>query len=58
MKSGIDLFSGAGGMSLGAAMANIEPILSIDNDKYALQTYKKNHPNSLALLTDITQLSI
>lgn len=40
----IDLFSGAGGMSLGLHRAGWETIAAIEWDAYACQTYKKNHP--------------
>ncbi|NQZ26210.1 MAG: DNA cytosine methyltransferase [Colwellia sp.] len=40
---GIDLFSGAGGMSLGARMAGIDVQVVVEQDKYAAQTYLANH---------------
>lgn len=40
---GIDLFSGAGGMSLGAKMAGIDVQVVVENDKYAAETYLSNH---------------
>jgi len=39
---GIDLFSGAGGMSLGAKMTGIDVQLVVEADKYAANTYKSN----------------
>ncbi|WP_426041689.1 DNA cytosine methyltransferase [Brevundimonas sp. TWP2-3-4b1] len=38
----IDLFSGAGGMSLGFRNEGIEPILALDNDAAAVGTHKAN----------------
>jgi DNA (cytosine-5)-methyltransferase 1 len=38
----IDLFSGAGGMSLGFRNEGIEPILALDNDAAAVETHKAN----------------
>lgn len=38
----IDLFSGAGGMSLGFREEGIEPILALDNDAAAVETHKLN----------------
>jgi DNA (cytosine-5)-methyltransferase 1 len=38
----IDLFCGAGGLSLGLARAGFTPILAIDRHKPALQTYAQN----------------
>lgn len=51
---GIDLFSGAGGMSLGAQMAGVEVRLSVEIDKFAARTYKTNHPNTDVFVGDIT----
>lgn len=38
----IDLFSGAGGMSLGFRSEGIEPVLALDNDAAAVETHKLN----------------
>lgn len=38
----IDLFCGAGGMSLGFREAGFEPVLAIDNDDAAIRTHKAN----------------
>lgn len=38
----IDLFSGAGGMSLGFRNEGVEPILALDNDAAAIETHKAN----------------
>jgi len=43
---GIDLFAGAGGMSLGAKMAGIDIKIAVESDKYAARTYCSNHPPS------------
>ncbi len=40
---GIDLFSGAGGMSLGALSAGIDVQQVVEADKYAAATYLSNH---------------
>jgi DNA (cytosine-5)-methyltransferase 1 len=40
---GIDLFSGAGGMSLGARMAGIDVQVVVELDKFAAETYLANH---------------
>lgn len=40
----IDLFSGAGGISIGLMNAGMIPILSSDNDKYVAMTHKHNFP--------------
>jgi DNA (cytosine-5)-methyltransferase 1 len=42
----VDLFSGAGGLSLGFLQTKkIEIIAAVENNKYAQMTYKKNHPH-------------
>ena len=53
---GIDLFSGAGGMSLGAIQAGIRVELAVDCDKHALQTYCKNHKDVTVFCEDIRTL--
>lgn len=53
LKIGIDLFSGAGGLSIGAIGAGINVVLSIDNDIYSTETYKINHPNTQVIKQDI-----
>jgi DNA (cytosine-5)-methyltransferase 1 len=40
---GIDLFSGAGGMSLGAAWAGIRVRFAIEASQHACRTYAYNH---------------
>ena len=42
----VDVFSGAGGLSLGLELAGWDLIASADNDKYANQTYAFNRPTS------------
>ena len=41
----VDLFSGVGGFSLGAARAGFRVALAIDRDKVMTDTYGKNFPN-------------
>lgn len=53
---GIDLFSGAGGMSLGAEMAGIKVKYAIEKDKYAALTYKTNHSYTKVINKDICEL--
>lgn len=49
---GIDLFSGAGGMSLGAIAAGVDVQYVIDNDKHAAATYCLNHKPSLGFVNN------
>jgi DNA (cytosine-5)-methyltransferase 1 len=53
---GIDIFSGAGGMSVGASWAGVETIVALDADVYAAKTYKANHPNTDVICNDIRSI--
>jgi len=53
----VDIFSGAGGMSLGATLAGITPVLAIEIDKHASSTYARNHPGTLVLQQDISSVN-
>ena len=50
---GIDLFSGAGGLSLGAEMAGIEVKVAVECDQYAALSYHANHPDTQIMNSDI-----
>lgn len=54
---GIDLFAGAGGLSLGAEMAGINVQIAVENDVYAAQTYQANHPNTVVITKDIKDVN-
>lgn len=49
----IDIFSGAGGMSLGAIMAGIEINIAIEKNQSAAETFKTNHPETEVICDDI-----
>ncbi|MGV3589875.1 MAG: DNA cytosine methyltransferase [Adhaeribacter sp.] len=53
----VDIFSGAGGMSVGAEMANIEITLAVEFDKFAAETYKANHPGTKVIQDDIAKIN-
>jgi DNA (cytosine-5)-methyltransferase 1 len=53
---GVDIFSGVGGMSLGALMAGIDVKFAVEKDKYAAETFLSNHEKVLMLNDDIQQL--
>lgn len=53
---GIDIFSGAGGMSIGAKFAGVDTVLAVDSDKHAAATYKLNHPDSEVICDDIRNI--
>lgn len=50
---GIDLFAGAGGLSLGAELAGIDVLVAIEQEKNAVATYRKNHQNTTIINDDI-----
>ena len=54
---GVDLFSGAGGLSLGAEMAGVNIKYAVEYDKYAAETYAHNHKNIPIFVEDIRLLS-
>lgn len=53
----IDLFSGAGGFSLGFKNANFENIFSLDFEEDCCETYKTNFPNHNLIEKDINKIS-
>lgn len=53
----IDLFAGCGGLSLGFEMAGFNIPLAIEIDEWASETYKKNHPDTVVMTEDITQVT-
>lgn len=54
----IDLFSGAGGMSIGAEMAGISVKYAVELDTYAAQTFASNHKNTKLFNQDIRQIKL
>lgn len=54
---GIDIFSGAGGMSLGAISAGVDIVCAIDNNANAAKTFQKNHPATEFILGDIREIN-
>lgn len=53
---GVDIFSGAGGMSLGAEWAGINVSAAVEVDKYAAATFEANHPDCKVFVKDIRQI--
>ena len=49
----LDLFSGAGGFSLGFELAGCKIIGAIEHDKWAADTFQHNHIGAKMLLGDI-----
>jgi DNA (cytosine-5)-methyltransferase 1 len=58
----VDLFSGCGGLSIGLAEAaralnrSFEPVLAVDVDAVAAQTYAANFPTAAAISQDVTEV--
>ena len=48
----IDLFAGAGGMTLGFDNKNFNNILAVEFNKDFAETYKKNFPNHNLMVRD------
>ena len=56
MRYGIDIFSGAGGLSLGAEMAGIKISTAVEINPYAAKTFLYNHKGSKVLQGDIQNI--
>lgn len=55
--SAIDVFCGAGGLSLGAARAGLNVVSGVELDDAAFATHQVNFPNSHHLQVDVSKLS-
>jgi DNA (cytosine-5)-methyltransferase 1 len=53
---GVDLFCGAGGMTLGAKLAGIRVAFAVESDFHAAETYRTNHPEVRLFQKDIRSL--
>ncbi|MDR1896189.1 MAG: DNA cytosine methyltransferase [Prevotellaceae bacterium] len=53
---GVDIFSGVGGMSLGASMAGVNVKFAVEKDKYAADTFLANHRGVVMFNEDIQNL--
>ena len=58
MPNVIDLYSGAGGLSLGASRAGFNVIAAVDVDRHANMTHKINFPYTAHIEKDALQLSV
>lgn len=52
----IDIFSGAGGLSIGAERAGLNIAIAVEKDVYAAETFLHNHPFSKILCDDICDI--
>src|SRR5690606_24550840 len=55
---GIDLFAGAGGMSVGAVASGIDVTVAVEIDRFAATTYKANHSDVTVFNKDIRGVKI
>ena len=51
----IDLFCGAGGLSLGFQQAGFNILVGVDNEQAALDTFEYNHKGSIGLNADLSK---
>jgi DNA (cytosine-5)-methyltransferase 1 len=54
----VDLFAGAGGLTLGLRWARFRVLGAVEHDPLAAETYRKNFPGVRVLETDIRSLSV
>lgn len=54
----VDLFAGAGGLSLGFATAGFTPVLAVEADADAAATYAAAHPGADLVVGDIAALDV
>ena len=52
----VDLFCGMGGLSLGFESAGFEVVLGLDIHRPSIETFTHSHPNSIAVLGDMTKI--
>ena len=53
----LDMFSGAGGLSLGLEMAGLKPIGAIESDVFACETFRHNFPETPLISCDVRKLT-
>ena len=53
----VEVFCGCGGTSLGFEMAGYEIALGVDIHTPSIETFRKNHPDSFAILGDVKKLN-
>ena len=58
MPNVIDLYAGAGGLSLGAYRAGFNVVAAIEIEKHAMETHRRNFPNTAHIEKDIRTVTI
>jgi DNA (cytosine-5)-methyltransferase 1 len=56
MIHGIDLFAGAGGLSLGAVLAGVDVKYAVEINHAAASTYRLNHPDTRMVEADVAAI--
>jgi len=56
-KTAVDIFSGAGGLSIGAEMAGIKTVLAVEYDEHAAKSFERNHKKAQVLNKDIRDVN-
>ena len=56
MRFGVDIFSGAGGLSLGAEMAGIRISHAVEINQSAVKTFVRNHKDAQVLQIDVKDI--
>ena len=57
MPNIIDLFAGAGGLSLGAARAGFNVSAAVEIDTHAIESHRTNFPHTVHIQRDIMTLN-
>ena len=57
-RKSVDLFCGAGGMSLGLGWAGVSVEVAVDNAKHAMATFARNHQSSEIILGNLKSTEI
>lgn len=57
LKTGVDIFCGAGGLSLGAEMSGIKVVLAVEKEPNAAKTFGRNHPGVKVLCENICDIN-
>lgn len=56
-RTAIDLFSGAGGLTVGLKKAGFKVVAAVEFDPELAKTYKKNHPEVKLIVKDIREVT-
>lgn len=54
---GIEIFSGPGGMGLGAKLAGVKTKIAVEKNTYAAQTYMRNHKKTSVVIDDLKNIT-